>query len=367
MMDVWSGFLLSGPFGGSFSKVLLISAFLSWMITFVSRTLALQFGIVAKRNGRRRHERDTPLLGGLAFYLVLSGVVLSRVLFRNYISQPEVHVQSEFAFWVAITLMFGIGVLDDFLELKALPKFSVQIAAAVIVVFFQDTPLPIFDHLGIPLVLAIPLAVFCIVGITNAMNMIDGLDGLCSGLGAISALSLVAISLSSEGKATPTAIILFALAGCCVGFLFHNFNPAKIFLGDSGSLLIGFVLAVSAIQLNYGDSFFTSCAIPLLILGLPIVDVLFSIMRRVRMRRSVFQGDRSHIHHRLLQVGLSHRSVVLLLWICASYLGVTAYYLMQVPAQQSIFIYASVVPTLFFWFLALFINLIVVCSFCMFA
>jgi GGDEF domain-containing protein len=139
-----------------------------------------------------------------------------------------------------------------------------------------------------------------------------------------------------------------------VGFLVHNFYPARIFLGDSGSLLIGFTLAVVSVQVDVKRSLFVSLSVPIMVMGVPIMDVALSILRRRRMARPVFQGDRSHLHHRLQQVGLSHRSAVLFLWICAAYLNTATFFIAKVPNNVSGYIYASVVPTLGFWLMTLY-------------
>lgn len=338
----------------AFSKTILVSAFAAWFITFGSKIFAFRLGIIAKKSGRRRHEKDTPLLGGLAFYLVLAGCTLAQILFKEFEIVSALNIKSAYSFLIAITLIFGIGILDDWIELKALPKFAIQITAASLVVLSEPALPPILQQLSLPFWLGVPVAVFCIVGITNAMNMIDGLDGLCAGLGAIAAMALVGVILAGDPTPGFMVYILLALAGASVGFLFHNFNPATIFLGDSGSLLIGFTIATAAMRLNIQKPFWVATSIPILLLGLPILDVAFSILRRTRLDRSVFQGDRSHIHHRLQQVGISHRSVVLVLWICSAYLGAVSVFLARVPIAQSYYIYASVIPTLLFWVIALY-------------
>ncbi len=342
------------PFSLSNLKIFFVSALFVWLFTFGSRAIAGRLGIVAKRNSRRRHERDTPLLGGLAFYLVMGGVTLFRLLFKDFIGGPEVHFDFELAFLVALTLIFAVGIMDDWMELKALPKFSAQIVAAGLVLYFHPSKPTLFVQVGVPQFLMLPLGVFCIVGLINAMNMIDGLDGLCAGITAVSSIAFAFILSIDYIENKHQLLILMALGGGCIGFLFHNFYPAKIFLGDSGSLLLGFVLGFSALFVPVHQPALVSSTVPLFVLGLPLFDVLFSILRRFRLSRSVFKGDRSHIHHRLQQVGMSHRSVVLLLLICSAYLGVSGYFLAKVSINETFFVYVSVVPSLVFWFISLY-------------
>ncbi|MBI3534484.1 MAG: undecaprenyl/decaprenyl-phosphate alpha-N-acetylglucosaminyl 1-phosphate transferase [Deltaproteobacteria bacterium] len=343
------------PFSGIYLKAFLLSVFFVWLFTFVSRAIANRFGVVAKRSSRRRHERDTPLMGGAAFYLVFAGFTVIRIILKNDLqNSPLVDAEFEFVFLIALTLVFIVGLIDDWIELKAFPKFTVQIISAFLIMIFYPHPPPLFEQWGIPTFLYIPLGVFCIVGITNAMNMIDGLDGLCVGITAIAALTLTSVFSIYPQGVEYSIFFLMILAGSAIGFLFHNFYPAKIFLGDSGSLLLGFSLAVFLLQVRVDQSPLVSATVPLLILGIPLLDVVFSILRRFRLGRSVFQGDRSHIHHRLSQVGLSHRAVVLLLWIGSCYLGFAAYFLAVSPTHKTIFVYTSVIPSLFFWFIALY-------------
>jgi UDP-GlcNAc:undecaprenyl-phosphate/decaprenyl-phosphate GlcNAc-1-phosphate transferase len=333
--------------------LLFCSVALSWLLTAGVKRLALRLGVVAKRNSRRRHERDTPLLGGAAFYIILTGLAVFSLYLTDSAGSPLLDMPGAIGFIIAITVIFGVGVIDDYVELKAPPKVTAQLLAAVIILVSAPRLPILMDQFPLPVWVTVPVLILWIVGVTNAINLIDGLDGLCAGVVGISALCLMAIVFTTTGVFNFPFYLTVALVGSCVGFLFHNFNPAKIFLGDSGSLLLGFVLAVISIKIEVKRSLFISLSLPMMILALPLLDVVLSVIRRRRLSRSIFQGDRGHIHHRLQQVGLSQRSAVLVLWVCTAYLNVSAFFLAQIPPDQSLYIYASVLPTMGFGLVSL--------------
>jgi|GEM_PF-3817563 len=318
----------------------------SWAITFGARALAKRLGVIARRNSRRRHEKDTPLLGGTGIYIVLMGLLV-------WFAYSGYSLRTLGCFAVAITLIYGIGVIDDVRELTAWPKFIAQFTAGALILASEPALPPILSSIGLPDWVAAVILLFWIVGVTNAMNMIDGLDGLCAGTGAISSITLMAVLYSLTGATGAnqafTSIMAAGLAGACLGFLWHNFSPARIFLGDSGSLLIGFVLAAISVKVEIKRSLLVSLSVPIMLLGIPLMDIGLSILRRQRRRRSIFSGDRSHIHHRLQQIGMSPKSAVFLLWGAAAYLGVAAYILAQVEHREMLYIYALFFPSLVFW------------------
>lgn len=315
--------------------------------TIVVRILALRLGAVAKKNARRRHERDTPLLGGVGIYLALAASLIFL--------WPVVGAAQAGSFLVAITLVFAVGVVDDFVELKAAPKLLAEVLASLIVIYGHGGPPAVLEIVGpIPEFLTIAIVVLWMVGVTNAINLIDGLDGLAAGVAGMSAATLGFILWVFQGEMSGLAAPLcFALAGACAGFLIHNYHPAKIFLGDSGSLVVGFTLAALSIQFEAKRSMLVSLSIPLMLLGLPLLDVALSVIRRRRLSRPVFQGDRSHLHHRLQQVGLNHQMAVHFLWLCSAYLNGAAFLISRVPQTMTALIYACVLPTLGFWMVAL--------------
>jgi UDP-GlcNAc:undecaprenyl-phosphate GlcNAc-1-phosphate transferase len=327
----------------------LVSFGASLILTRLVRALALRIGAVDRPGERKIHAVAMPRLGGVSIFLSMSlAIVASFVL--EYLSSDSIPMDRKA--WGPIlcgtTLVFLIGVWDDLRSLPAWFKFLFQALAAGVFIWFGIYIEPISAlqrgplHLDLSLV-AVPLTFLWIIGITNAFNLVDGLDGLAAGLGIIAAGTSATIFIM-RGDASD-ALLLVILIGALVGFLFYNFNPATIFLGDSGSLVIGYILAVTAVVGSQRQATALAVLIPLLIFGLPIVDTLLSMLRRfvaamkliqpykdpikskLRSVNKMFEPDRSHIHHRLLALGFSHRNAVLLLYglsLCLSFLVLLA-------------------------------------------
>jgi UDP-GlcNAc:undecaprenyl-phosphate/decaprenyl-phosphate GlcNAc-1-phosphate transferase len=314
----------------------LVSFGASLVLTRLVRGLALKIGAVDQPGPRKVHAVPVPRLGGIGIFLSISiAIVASFGL--EYLGGGSIPMDRKP--WVPIlcgaTIMFLIGVWDDLRSLPARFKFLFQALAAGVFIWFgiytesisslQLGPL----HLDLGL-LAVSVTFLWIIGITNAFNLIDGLDGLAAGLGIIAAGTSATIFIM-RGE-TSDALLLVILVGALVGFLFYNFNPATIFLGDSGSLVIGYILATTAVVGSQRQATALAVLIPLLVFGLPIVDTLLSMLRRfvagmkliqpykdpikskIRSINKMFEPDRSHIHHRLLALGFSHRNAVLLLY-----------------------------------------------------
>ena len=305
---------------GLASAALLVAALVSLISTPVVRSLAFRVGAVdIPKDARRMHDHPIPRMGGLAIFF---GFILSVLIFQPL--TPELR-----GMLLGAVVIVILGILDDISSLPALPKFFVQIGAALIAVLhgncieflsnpniFSSEP---FWELGW---LSIPITVFWIVGITNAVNLIDGLDGLACGVSTISSMTLLVIALS---VAEPdVAVLMGALAGACIGFLPYNLNPAKIFMGDTGSTFLGFVLAVVSIQGLFKYATIISFAVPFLMLGLPIFDTCFAILRRVSRGQSPMKPDRGHIHHRLIDMGFTQKQAVAVLYIISAILGLSA-------------------------------------------
>ncbi|MEG0755738.1 MAG: MraY family glycosyltransferase, partial [Oscillospiraceae bacterium] len=222
-----------------------------------------------------------------------------------------------------------LGIFDDIYNLPAMFKFVVQIVAALVAVLsgnvisvlsnpnvFSANP---YWDLG---ALAIPFTVIWIVALTNAVNFIDGLDGLAVGVSTISSMTLLVIAMAfSEGE---VALLMAALAGACIGFMPYNLNPAKIFMGDTGSTFLGFILATVSIQGLFKFPMIISFAVPFLMLGLPIFDTAFAFIRRIAHGQSPMHADRSHVHHRLIDMGFSQKQAVAVLYMISAILGLSA-------------------------------------------
>ena len=272
------------------------------------------------KDERRVHAVPIPRLGGLAIFI---GFVISVVIFAdvNYGTRGIL---------LGSVIIVIVGVMDDIVPLKPWHKFLAQIAAALVAVFhgvvidlvsnpniFAESP---YLSLGY---LAIPLTVIWIVGITNAVNLIDGLDGLAVGVSTIASLTMLAVALFVSADLN-VAIILAALAGACIGFLPYNLNPAKIFMGDTGALLLGFLLSTLSIEGLFKFYAIISFAVPFMALALPIFDTTFAILRRIARGQSPLCPDRGHLHHRLLDLGFSQKQAVFIIYLVSGALGMLA-------------------------------------------
>ena len=271
------------------------------------------------KDERRVHNKPIPRLGGLAIFI---GFLLSVVLFADIPGQIQ-------GILLGAVIIVVIGVIDDIKPLPALLKFFVQILAALVAVYFGV----IIDTFSNPLVfsasqyvhlrsLSIPITVIWIVAITNSVNLIDGLDGLAAGVSIISSVVMLIIALMVSD--TNVAVIMAALAGACLGFLPYNFNPAKIFMGDTGALLLGYILATMSILGLFKFYAVVSFAAPFLVLALPLVDTSFAFLRRLLKGQNPMTPDRGHFHHRLLDMGLSQKQAVVIMYTISGVLGLAA-------------------------------------------
>ena len=305
---------------GAVAAALLVAAIVAFIATPVVRSLAFKIGAVdVPKDNRRMHNHPIPRMGGLAIFF---GFILSALIFVP-LSTP---VRGMLLGGVIIVIL---GIFDDIYALPALPKFFVQIAAALVAVLMGNQ----IDILSNPNIFSsepywvlgiwsIPISGLWIVGITNAVNLIDGLDGLACGVSTISSMTMLVIALT---VAEPdTALLMAALAGACIGFFPYNLNPAKIFMGDTGSTFLGFILATVSIDGLFKSYAIISFAVPFLMLGLPIFDTCFAIFRRVSHGQSPMAPDRGHIHHRLIDMGFSQKQAVAVLYIISAILGLSA-------------------------------------------
>ena len=305
----------------------MIFAFIvSFAFTFATTPLVRRFAfkigaIDIPKDNRRMHKKPTPRIGGLA---IIFGFTVATLCF----AQPSRQLYGTLAGAAIIAVM---GVIDDCKNLPAKLKFVIQIIAALVVVFAGDIKIDVFTNPNflsdnpywvLPEWLSVTLTVIWIVFITNAVNFIDGLDGLAAGVSAIMSISLVFISIRVGEYSI--AILGIALMGSCLGFLPFNFNPAKIFMGDTGSTFLGFMLATLSIQGVFKSYAVISFAVPLLILGLPLFDALFAMIRRILRGQSPMTADRGHLHHRLVDMGFSQKQTVFILYAISGVLGITA-------------------------------------------
>ena len=315
-----------------------IAIIISFLATPLVKALAYKVGAIdVPKDGRRMHKTPIPRLGGLAIFLAF---LLSTLLFA------EIDRQMKGILMGAVIIVI-LGVLDDIMTLRALPKFFIQILAASIAVYhgcviqfvsnfnlFSDT---LYINLGW---LSVPVTIIWIVAITNAVNFIDGLDGLAVGVSAISAGSLLVIALMvAEGN---IAIVIAALLGACIGFIPYNFNPAKMFMGDTGSTFLGYILATLSIQGLFKMYAIISFAVPFLILGVPIFDICFAFLRRIAKGQNPMIADRGHVHHRLIDMGFSQKQSVAITYMITAILGLAAVVLTTSGEFKAMFLIGSV-------------------------
>ncbi len=313
----------------SYVVACLSSLVLSVLITPLVRRFALRIGAVSMPGGRHVHGRLIPRLGGIGLAIAWAVPVVVLALRDGMV------MRALGGKWLPIVTVVGggsaiclVGALDDVRGIRSIYKLAAQVVVAIFAFVcgfqIQAIQLPLFGALEMG-AFALPVTVLWIVGVTNAVNLIDGLDGLAAGVTFFAAFTSFVIA-SISGPAF-VALTMAALMGALVGFLFFNFNPARIFMGDSGSYFLGFVLATTALAgggLQQKASTAVSLLVPVLALGVPIFDTFFSMFRRVLERRPIFSADRGHVHHRLLDLGLTHRRAVIFLYGISSLLAAGA-------------------------------------------
>ena len=314
-----------------------VAFLIAYASTPVVKMLAFRIGAVdVPKDNRRMHKKPIARLGGLAIFY---GFIISILCFAEIGTELR-------GILIGSVIIVVLGIFDDIYSLNALFKFFVQICAAVIVVLHGVQ----IDHISsfglganpyIPLgIFAIPVTVLWIVGVTNALNLIDGLDGLAAGISTISTVSLFAISLIT--REIGVAVVTAAIAGAGFGFLPHNIHPAKIFMGDTGSTFLGFMLASISVLGLFKSYAVISMAVPFLILGLPIFDTLFAIIRRVLRGQSPMHPDRGHVHHRLIDLGFDQKQTVIILLIASGLLSLSAVVLLVCGASRAIVLILAV-------------------------
>ena len=321
-----------------YAVLLVVAAASTWILTFPARRIAVQIGYVAQPDDRKVHQRVTPQSGGVAMFLgmLLTWAVAASIpgmdqLFRGPSQEP-------LGLILGAAAIFVVGLIDDFRDMSAPAKVAGQVLAATILYFMGVT----WFQFKVPLAGLVQLSpewtplltALWVIAITNAVNLIDGLDGLAAGVVAIAsgALAVYGLHLQYLGNLPADNIgplIAVVTCGICLGFLPHNFHPAKIFMGDGGALLLGLLMAASTMLIGGRSAgtvggvaarsgqtyfFFAPLFIPFFILGVPIVDMAFAFVRRTANRTGFSTPDKNHLHHRLLRLGHGHRRSVLILW-----------------------------------------------------
>ncbi len=301
----------------AFWKVFLVAIVVAYVVTPLVRRLALRIGAVDRPGARKVHTEPKPYLGGVAIYLAFFAAMAGSIGF----SDPTIR-----GTLIGATIILGIGMIDDLIALRPLIKFTGQILAALVLIGFdikiEWLSNPFGGMIILPQWLVPFVTIFWVVAVVNVVNLIDGLDGLAAGISTIAAVTLLLVAL--QAGQVHVVLMTAALAGAALGFLPHNFNPAKIFMGDGGSMFLGYLLAAVSVEGALKGPTTAALVIPVLALGLPIFDTALAIVRRTANGRPFHEADRGHVHHRLMQLGLSHRDTVLVMWLISGWLGISA-------------------------------------------
>ncbi|MEW9053536.1 MAG: MraY family glycosyltransferase [Neobacillus sp.] len=316
---------------------LIVCFFAAILFTPLVKKLAFKIGATDSPNHRKVHQNVMPRLGGLAIFIsFMIGILL---------------VNPDSPYHLAIVLgsivILFTGMIDDIKEISPKVKLSGQIIAALIVVVMGDIKV---EFINLPFggeidfgIFSIPITMIWIIGITNAINLIDGLDGLAAGVSTIALLTIAGMAaVMGNGYVMMIALIL---AVSTFGFLRYNFHPAKIFMGDTGALFLGYMIGVLSL-LGFKNVTFISLIIPVIILGVPISDTFFAIIRRLVNKQPLSAPDKSHMHHCLMRSGFSHRQAVLLIYAMAAVFGLTAFIFSQATVWGSLIVILALLITI---------------------
>lgn len=329
-----------------------VSAFFLALVVAIIATpivsiIATKTGAIDKPDSRKVHNKPVPRIGGVGIYFAFMFATLLTMLFANI---TDDFFKEVVGLIISGSLMFLVGLIDDYKNLPAKVKLLGQIVAASILVLGFDVRIdfitdPFGDYIYLEF-FAVPATIFWLVGITNTVNLIDGLDGLAAGISSIAAITILLVAV--EDNVLLIAILTAAIAGSAIGFLFYNFNPASIFMGDSGALFLGFMLAGISVIGAVKSAATIALFVPILALGLPILDTTFAIIRRFRGHVPIFKPDKGHLHHRLLALGFSQRQAVLLMYVISALLGLSAVALTEVSANFAVLIIFTVFASVLF-------------------
>ena len=324
----------------------LIAVAVALAITPLVMLLAKKTGAIDAPDPRKVHKKPIPRIGGIGIYISFMVSFLTLVDFNQL---PMETADGIIGLLAGGTIVVLVGIIDDYTNLPAKVKLLGQIAAACAVVAFDVRIDFVTDPFGDYLYLeyfAIPVTIFWLVGLTNTVNLIDGLDGLAAGVATLASVTIMLVALQDE--LALVAVFTSALAGAATGFLFFNFNPARIFMGDTGSMFLGFMLAGISIIGAVKSAATIALIVPVLALGVPILDTSFAIIRRYRGGVPIFKPDKGHLHHRLLDLGFSQRQAVLLMYVISAILGLSALVLNTVSGGMAVAIVVCVMAVVLF-------------------
>ncbi|EKU92995.1 Phospho-N-acetylmuramoyl-pentapeptide-transferase [Alloiococcus otitis] len=298
----------------------IMAILMAFALTPLVRRLAFKLGAVDYPNQRRVNTQPMPSLGGLAIYVTFFFII--------FFLQP-IQLRQSLPLFIAATIVVATGLIDDIKEISPKAKLLGIVIAALFIVLINDLTvarftLPLIGPVNLPFWLGLPATLLWVVAITNAINLVDGLDGLASGVSAIALTTMGLISFFFLGANSYLAtILIYSLVGSILGFLPWNFNPARIYLGDTGALFLGFMISVFSLY-SLKNVTLVSLIIPIVILGMPITDTVYAMLRRKLNKKPISSADKNHMHHRLMSLGLTHRQTVLFIYAIAAIFSITA-------------------------------------------
>lgn len=301
----------------AYAYTFLAALVVTFVLTPLVKRFAVSVGAVDKPDERKVHHGLIPRLGGLAIY---AGFMVSVILTIGFSYEL-------LGIMIGATFLIVVGILDDIFSLPAKVKLLGQIIAAAILVIFFNVNIDwlVIPHVGIvylPWFISIPLTIFWIIGFVNTVNLIDGLDGLAAGIATIASIAIAMLAFQMGQWVAAAAMV--AMTGSCLAFLQYNFNPAKIFMGDTGSMFLGYVIAAVSVMGSMKTAAIAVLIVPLVALAVPITDTLLAIIRRKNAGVPIFSPDKNHLHHRLLASGLSQKQVVLIMYALTAFFSCVA-------------------------------------------
>ena len=309
--------------------------------------LAKKTGAMDAPNARKVHKKPVPRIGGLGIY---TGFMAAIIFVALKFGLDGEQLKEIVGLVLSGSLIVALGLVDDYKNLPANVKLIGQIVAAAVLVLLFDVRIDfVTDPFGGFLYLdniAVPATIFWLVGLTNTVNLIDGLDGLAAGVASIASITIMFVAL--DQSLILVAVLTASLAGAAVGFLKYNFNPAKIFMGDTGSMFLGFMLAGISVTGSVKSVATIALIVPIFALALPILDTTFAIVRRFRGGVPIFKPDKGHLHHRLLSVGFTQRQAVLLMYVISALFGLSAIALTEVSRHVAVLILLVIIISIIY-------------------
>ncbi len=326
----------------AYAFTFLVALVVTFVLTPVVKNLAIKIGAVDKPDARKVHHGLIPRLGGLAIY---AGFMVSAIATIGF-------TYDMVGIMLGATFLIIVGITDDVVSLPPKIKLLGQIiAAAIPVVIFniniEWVDLPRFGFIFLPEIISLPLTIFWIVGFINTVNLIDGLDGLAAGIATIASIAIALLAFQMGQWVAAAAMV--AMTGACLAFLQYNFNPAKIFMGDTGSMFLGYVIASISVMGSMKTAAAAVLIVPLLALAVPITDTLLAIVRRKSSGVPIFSPDKNHLHHRLLAKGLNQKQVVLIMYALTAFFSCVALMVIHLSLWVGVAIVAIALILFLLW------------------